>query len=119
MVENPKQMLNLGHNNPRLQSEKYNGLDDGNVETHQHPSVFSLLTQYIIQLRLFLPGITKVCYDNQPVTVSIYQEVPQVLKQQHCLQCLVINPERRQYTRPRILLHKTLSIPFQSPCAEI
>ena len=74
MVGTTQQTLNMGCHNPHIQSEQQNGLDDGNVETSQQPSVRFLLPQDSSQLRPDLYMITKVGYDGQPVFFSFCKE---------------------------------------------
>ena len=92
MVENTQQTLDMGRHNPRLQSEQWNGLYDGNVETPWRRSVRALPPQDRIKPKSALSGLLGARYYGRPVVFSRGQEVPQVLKGGHCFKWTVISP---------------------------
>ena len=115
----PPHPLNPGGRHPRLKPKNWDGMDDRNVKTPQHPNIRSLLPQDLIQTRPYIPIRPNIVDDFRPIVVGCRQEASQVLKILHCFQWYVIILEHRHCPYSRLLLIQMPSLPICYPCNDI
>ena len=80
--------------------------------------VFALPPQDPIQKRPALPGLPNIGNDCRSVVFNCGKEASHKLKQQHCFQWPIINPERYHYPRLILLFCHPPSLPLHYPCTE-